>query len=296
MAPPRPSPQPAARLPLIIMGNRQDELAVVEGAEGRQRLRDHVGLDRTGRLHAGLLGGPADPRRRRSAEGSVVPFLRIDQANLEANLANTEAGGVANVEYTLDGRSRRSIAGVANVGPPCRMKQCPTRRSTDRHCSGRRREELSAPSAQLMGSTFARRAGRMRRAGRPQRRRQVDAREHHQRRPQRRPARSVSAAPTTPAAIPLTSRAATASAASSRNCRSAPILRSPRTRGSPIASLNGFGWRRRAAGGDRQQARRDLPRPRHRRRRSRAGRCDRRAADGRDRHRLFRDRAQGRGL
>jgi ribose transport system substrate-binding protein len=32
----------------------------------------------------------------------VVPFLRIDQANLEENLANTEAGGVANVEYTAD--------------------------------------------------------------------------------------------------------------------------------------------------------------------------------------------------
>ena len=32
----------------------------------------------------------------------VVPFLRIDQDNLEDNLANTEAGGVANVEYTLD--------------------------------------------------------------------------------------------------------------------------------------------------------------------------------------------------
>ena len=32
----------------------------------------------------------------------VVPFLRIDQDNLEANLANTQAGGVANVEYSLE--------------------------------------------------------------------------------------------------------------------------------------------------------------------------------------------------
>jgi ribose transport system substrate-binding protein len=32
----------------------------------------------------------------------TVPFLRIDQDNLEANLANTEKGGVANTEYTLD--------------------------------------------------------------------------------------------------------------------------------------------------------------------------------------------------
>ncbi|MDH5411773.1 MAG: ABC transporter substrate-binding protein, partial [Alphaproteobacteria bacterium] len=28
--------------------------------------------------------------------------LQIDQENLEQNLANTEAGGVANVEYSLD--------------------------------------------------------------------------------------------------------------------------------------------------------------------------------------------------
>ena len=32
----------------------------------------------------------------------VVPFLRIDQDNLEANLANTEKGGVANVEYSQE--------------------------------------------------------------------------------------------------------------------------------------------------------------------------------------------------
>ena len=32
----------------------------------------------------------------------TVPFLRIDQDNLEENLANTEPGGVANVEYTLE--------------------------------------------------------------------------------------------------------------------------------------------------------------------------------------------------
>ena len=32
----------------------------------------------------------------------TVPFLRIDQDNLEENLANTEVGGVANVEYSLE--------------------------------------------------------------------------------------------------------------------------------------------------------------------------------------------------
>ena len=32
----------------------------------------------------------------------IVPFLRIDQAGLEESLKNTEQGGVANVEYTLE--------------------------------------------------------------------------------------------------------------------------------------------------------------------------------------------------
>jgi ribose transport system substrate-binding protein len=32
----------------------------------------------------------------------VVPFLSIDQANLETSLKNTQKGGVANVEYSLE--------------------------------------------------------------------------------------------------------------------------------------------------------------------------------------------------
>jgi ribose transport system substrate-binding protein len=32
----------------------------------------------------------------------VVPFLSISQDTLEANLASTPVGGVANVEYTLE--------------------------------------------------------------------------------------------------------------------------------------------------------------------------------------------------
>ena len=54
---------------------------LVEGAEGRQRLRDHVGLDRARRLHARLLGGAADPRRQGGAEGHdrAVPAHRPGQ-------------------------------------------------------------------------------------------------------------------------------------------------------------------------------------------------------------------------
>jgi ribose transport system substrate-binding protein len=40
----------------------------------------------------------------------VVPFLRIDQDNLEANIATTEKGGVANIEYTLED-AKQVIAG-----------------------------------------------------------------------------------------------------------------------------------------------------------------------------------------
>ena len=82
----------------------------MEGAEGRQRLRDHVGLDRARRLDPGLLGGAADPDGKEVPKDLVVPFLRIDQDNLEANIATTEKGGVANVEYTLED-AQQVIAG-----------------------------------------------------------------------------------------------------------------------------------------------------------------------------------------
>jgi ribose transport system substrate-binding protein len=42
----------------------------------------------------------------------VVPFLRIDQAGLEQSLETTEAGGVANVEYTLED-AQKVIEGAA---------------------------------------------------------------------------------------------------------------------------------------------------------------------------------------
>jgi ribose transport system substrate-binding protein len=40
----------------------------------------------------------------------TVPFLQIDQDNLEKNLANTEKGGVANVEYSLED-SKKVVSG-----------------------------------------------------------------------------------------------------------------------------------------------------------------------------------------
>jgi len=96
--------------PLIIMGNRQDELAwwkeqkdannyetmSVSIAPGVSTLAFWVAQQ--------ILDGKEVPK------DLVVPFLRIDQANLEDNLANTEVGGVANTEYSLED-AQKVIAG-----------------------------------------------------------------------------------------------------------------------------------------------------------------------------------------
>ncbi len=89
-------------MPTIIMGNRQDELAwwkeqkdasgyatmSVSIAPGVSTLAFWVAQQ--------ILDGVTVP------QDLVVPFLRIDQDNLETNLASTEVGGVANVEYSLE--------------------------------------------------------------------------------------------------------------------------------------------------------------------------------------------------
>ncbi len=86
--------------PLIIMGNREDELKwwkeqkdasnyetmSVSIAPGVSTLAFWVAQQ--------ILDGKEIPK------DLVVPFLRIDQGNLEQNLSTTEKGGVANVEYS----------------------------------------------------------------------------------------------------------------------------------------------------------------------------------------------------
>jgi ribose transport system substrate-binding protein len=88
--------------PLIIMGNRQDELKwwkeqkdangyatmSVSIAPGVSTLAFWVAQQ--------ILDGKEVPK------DLVVPFLRIDQDNLEANLETTAEGGVANVEYSQE--------------------------------------------------------------------------------------------------------------------------------------------------------------------------------------------------
>ncbi|MFN4271968.1 MAG: ABC transporter substrate-binding protein [Aliihoeflea sp.] len=89
-------------MPIIVMGNRHDELVwwhqqkeengyetmSVSIAPGVSTLAFWVAQQ--------ILDGQDVP------QDLVVPFLRIDQDNLEENLANTQEGGVANVEYSLE--------------------------------------------------------------------------------------------------------------------------------------------------------------------------------------------------
>lgn len=89
-------------MPVIIMGNRHDELTwwkAQKDASGYETMSVSIapGVATLAFWVAQqILAGEEVP------QDLVVPFLRIDQDNLEENLANTEPGGVANVEYSLE--------------------------------------------------------------------------------------------------------------------------------------------------------------------------------------------------
>ena len=88
--------------PVIIMGNRQDELAwwkEQKDANGYETMSVSIapGVSTLAFWVAQqILDGKEVPK------DLTVPFLRIDQDTLEANLEATEPGGVANVEYSLE--------------------------------------------------------------------------------------------------------------------------------------------------------------------------------------------------
>jgi ribose transport system substrate-binding protein len=88
-------------MPVIVMGNRQDELTwwkEQKDANGYETMSVSIapGVSTLAFWVAQqILDGKDVPK------DLTVPFLRIDQGNLEENLANTEEGGVANVEYSL---------------------------------------------------------------------------------------------------------------------------------------------------------------------------------------------------
>ena len=96
--------------PLIIMGNRFDELTwwkEQKDANGYETMSVSIapGVSTLAFWVAQMiLDGQTIPH------DLTVPFLQIDQDNLEVNLANTEKGGVANVEYSLE-NAKKVIAG-----------------------------------------------------------------------------------------------------------------------------------------------------------------------------------------
>ena len=89
-------------MPMIVMGNRQDELQwwkEQKDANGYETMSVSIapGVSTLAFWVAQQILDGADVPK-----DLTVPFLRIDQDNLEENLATTEAGGVANVEYSLE--------------------------------------------------------------------------------------------------------------------------------------------------------------------------------------------------
>ena len=89
-------------LPTIIMGNRQDELAFwaeQKAANGYETMSVSIapGVSTLAFWVAQqILDGKEVPK------DLVVPFLSISQDTLEASLGTTPAGGVANVEYSME--------------------------------------------------------------------------------------------------------------------------------------------------------------------------------------------------
>jgi len=89
-------------MPIIVMGNRHDELnwwKQQKDATGYETMSVSIapGVSTLAFWVAQqILAGEEVPKDLQ------VPFLRIDQDNLEDNLAGTEPGGVANVEYSLE--------------------------------------------------------------------------------------------------------------------------------------------------------------------------------------------------
>lgn len=88
--------------PTIVMGNREDEL------QWWKQQKDASGYETMSVSIAPGVSTLAFWVAQQILDGKdvkkdlTVPFLRIDQANLEDSLKNTQKGGVANVEYSLE--------------------------------------------------------------------------------------------------------------------------------------------------------------------------------------------------
>ena len=86
--------------PKIIMGNRQDELQWWKEQKDANKYETMSVSIAPGVSTLAFWVAQMILDGKEVPQDLTVPFLRIDQDNLEANLATTEKGGVANVEYS----------------------------------------------------------------------------------------------------------------------------------------------------------------------------------------------------
>ena len=88
--------------PLIIMGNRQDELQWWKEQKDKNGYKTMSVSIAPGVSTLAFWVAQMILDGKKVPKDLTVPFLQIDQDNLEANLATTEKGGVANVEYSAE--------------------------------------------------------------------------------------------------------------------------------------------------------------------------------------------------
>ncbi|GGG11337.1 sugar ABC transporter substrate-binding protein [Rhizobium wenxiniae] len=88
--------------PTIVMGNREDELVWWKGQKDKDGYETMSVSIAPGVSTLAFWVAQQILDGKEVKKDLVVPFLRIDQANLEENLKNTQKGGVANVEYSLE--------------------------------------------------------------------------------------------------------------------------------------------------------------------------------------------------
>ena len=283
--------------PLIIMGNREDELKwwkEQKDANGYETMSVSIapGVSTLAFWVAQqILDGKDVPK------DLVVPFLRIDQDNLETEPRQYREGRRRQCRILGRGRPegcRRSeevdLSWTCLGDSGARIFGAMTGKTEADRQTGRRRKEFRRrPRACWRRSR--RRGRRMPRPRRPQRRRQVDADACSRRHAAaRRAARSASAAK-------ISRKLMTSSVAQRRGIRCVfqelslcPNLTVAENARVFHAGLQGFGWRKRSGKLILDKLDEIFPKPRHL-----AGRCrrrpvDRPPADGRDRPRLLGDR------
>ncbi|WP_442581623.1 ABC transporter substrate-binding protein [Mesorhizobium sp. ASY16-5R] len=88
--------------PVIIMGNRQDELAWWKEQKDASKYETMSVSIAPGVSTLAFWVAQQILDGKEVKKDLVVPFLRIDQDTLETSLETTEKGGVANTEYSLE--------------------------------------------------------------------------------------------------------------------------------------------------------------------------------------------------